>query len=260
MSSQKSKIYINTTFDLKILNIVVKRNWYWCAIISILFFVSAFLYVRYTKPVYESKMLIQLNSDNQGADLLGFEDAIKEGAIAKEIELLRSQLLFEKAVADMPLDVSFYAKGEFLTKTLYKQGTIEIKSLIIKDSTFFGTPVHLSTIDDNVTMNFEYNGVSYNYEFLPNSILKTPFFEMRVNVANWVAFVNNTRINELYFELNDNRIISRRLRSGLTVAAVDQNAKTVELSYRSHSPLLAMEMIQSLTSNFFKYDENIKKI
>ncbi|RYM35694.1 polysaccharide biosynthesis tyrosine autokinase [Brumimicrobium glaciale] len=259
MNSQKGKIFVNTTFDLKVLKIVIKRNWYWCAIISILFFVFAFIYVRYTKPVYESKMLIQLNSENQGADLLDFKDARKDGSIAKEIELLRSQLLFEKAIDDLPLNVSLYARGEFLTETLYKQGTIRIKPLIIKDSSLFGTPIFLSAFDDKVIMNFKYNGGNYNYKFSPNSLLKTPFFDMRVSIDNWDQYLANTTSNKLYFVLNEKKSIARQLRSGLTVTPVDPNARTVELSFRSHSPTLAMEIVQSLTANFFKYDENIKK-
>ncbi|PWH85166.1 polysaccharide biosynthesis tyrosine autokinase [Brumimicrobium oceani] len=259
MINQRGKIFVNTTFDLKVLKIVIKRNWYWCALISILLVVSAFIYVRYTKPVYESSMLIQLNSENQGADVLDFKDIRKEGTIAKEIELLRSQLLFEKAVADLPLTVSLYAKGEFLTETLYKQGVVRIMPLIIKDSSLFGTPIFLSSMEDKIIMNFKFNGGNYNYKFAPNSLLKTPFFDMRVIVDNWSQFVLNSTSNKLYFELNDKSTMSRRLRPGLTVTPVDANARTVQISFRSHSPLLAKEMIQSLTANFFKYDENIKK-
>ncbi len=259
MGIQKGKIFVNTSFDLKVLKIVIKRNWYWCAIISILLFVGAFIYVRYTKPVYESRMLIQLNSENQGADVLDFKDMRKEGTIAKEIELLRSQMLFEKAVSDLPLTVSHYAKGEFLTETLYKQGTVRISPLIIKDSSLFSIPIYLTHSEGKVLMSFIHKGGSYNYKFSPNSLLKTPFFDMRVRIDNWEQFVLNSTSNKLYFVLNETKSIARQLRPGLIVVPVDQNARTVEISFRSHSPLLAQEIVQSLAANFFKYDENIKK-
>lgn len=259
MNSQKSNIFVNTSFDLKVLKIVIKRNWYWCAIISLLLVITAFLFLRYTKPVYESKMLIQLNSENQGADILDFKDVRKEGTIAKEIELLRSQLLFEKAVSDLPLTVSHYAKGEFLTETLYKQGTVDIQLAKLKDESLSGIPIFLSTSDKKVIMSFTHKGGDYNYKFSPNSLLKTPFFDMRVDINDWNQFESNTKSNKLYFELNQTETIARRLRSGLLVTPVDPNARTVEISFRSHSPLLAKDIIQSLVENFFKYDENIKK-
>src|SRR5690554_6958368 len=116
MKGHQKKIIVNTGFDIEILKLVIKRNWYWCALIFALFGTSAFLYLRYTKPIYESRTLIQINSENQGADVLDFKDVRQEGSIAKEIELLRSQVLFEKAIANLPLQVSHFAKGDLLDR------------------------------------------------------------------------------------------------------------------------------------------------
>lgn len=259
MNSHKSKIFVNTNFDLKVLKIVIKRNWYWCAIIFSLLFLSAFLYLRYTKPVYESNMLIQLNSENQGADVLGFNDIRKEGTIAKEIELLRSQMLFEKAIDDLPLTVSYYSKGEFLTETLYKQGPIELIPVEIKNQSISGKPIYLSTSGNKAVMSFTHNGESFAYKFSPNSLLKTPFFDIQVNINDWNSFVSSTINNRLYFEINEIQNISRQLKPGLTVTPIDHNARTVQVSFQSHSPALAKDVTQSLVKNFFTYDENIKK-
>lgn len=259
MSSQKSKIFVNTHFDLKVLKIVIKRNWYWCVLISVLLSLLAFLYLRYTKPVYESHMLIQLNSENQGADVLDFNDARNNGSIAKEIELLRSQMLFEKAIEDLPLSVSYYSKGEFLTETLYKQGPLELIPVKVKDHSMRGKPIFLSTSGKKVVMSFTHNGESHAYKFSPNTLLKTPFFDIQVNIEDWKSFENNTKSNQIYFEINENELISRRLKPGLTVVPIDQSARTVQVSFKSHSPTLAKDVTQSLVHNFFKYDENIKK-
>ncbi|WP_107038457.1 exopolysaccharide transport family protein [Brumimicrobium mesophilum] len=259
MSSQKSKIFVNTNFDLKVLKIVIKRNWYWCALISILLFLLAFLYLRYTKPVYESNMLIQLNSENQGADILDFQDARQDRSIAKEIELLRSQMLFEKAIADLPLSISYFSKGEFLTETLYKQGPIEIIPVEVKDDLMRGTPIYLSSSGQKAVISFTHKNDTFVYKFSPNTILKTPFFDAQVKVTDWKQFETNSKNNQLYFEINEITRISRQLRSGLTITPIDQNARTVQVSFKSHSPSLAKDIIQSLVNNFFKYDENIKK-
>src|SRR5690554_6981265 len=91
MEVYPKKTFVNTTFDIEVLKLVIKRNWYWCLLIFTLFSVTGYLYLRYTKPIFESRMLIQINSENQGADILDFKDVRQEGSIAKEIELLRSQ-------------------------------------------------------------------------------------------------------------------------------------------------------------------------
>lgn len=259
MSSQKGKIFVNTSFDLKILKIVVKRNWYWCLLFSMLLVLTAFLYLRYTKPVYESNMLIQLNSENQGADVLDFKDARKDASIAKEIELLRSQMLFEKAVSDLPLSVSLYAKGEFLTESLYRQGAIHISVKELKDESITGKPIYMSSDEGKIVIQFKHNENDYRYKFESGALLKTPFFSIQIEIDNWKAFQDNSLNNKLYFEFNNIKRIAQRLKSGLMVTPVDPNARTVQISYQSHSQALAQDITEALVQNFFKYDENIKK-
>lgn len=259
MINQKGKIFVNTTLDFKVLKIVIKRNWYWCVLISLILGILAFSYVRYTKPIYESKMLIQINSENQGADVLGFAEARSDGSIAKEIELLRSQMLFEKAVQNLPLTVSHYAKGEFLTETLYKQNSVSIDPVLLKDSSLFGVPIYLSVDEEKVLMRFNHKGVDYNYKFIPNSLVQTPFFKMRVDILNWNQFKTNSSNNKYYIVLNEDKVLANNLHSGLSVSLVDNNAKTVEVAYRSSSPQLATDMVKSLVSNFFNYDEDLNK-
>ena len=164
MEEHQKKIFVNTSFDIEVLKLVIRRNWYWCLLIFVLLSVTSFLYLRYTKPVFESRMLIQINSENQGADILDFKDIRQESSIAKEIELLRSQLLFQKAISDLPLQVSQFAKGEFLTEKRYKQGNFEIKPLILKDSSLCDIPLYLSVDGDKVVIDFTHKSIKYQFK------------------------------------------------------------------------------------------------
>jgi capsular exopolysaccharide synthesis family protein len=259
METHQKKIFVNTTFDIEVLKLVIKRNWYWCLLIFILFFIAGFLYLRYTKPIYESSMLIQINSENQGADILDFKEIRQESSIAKEIELLRSQMLFQKAISDLPLQISQYAKGEFLTEKRYKQGVFDVKPLILKDSSLCDIPIYLSAEGENVVLNFNFKNKTHEFKVRPNEILKTSLFDIKVSIVSWETFKNDASVNQLYFFFNNLKTISSKLAGGLSVQPVDQRAKTVSVSYRSHNPNLAMDIITSVTNNFFKYDDNLKK-
>ena len=153
--NKQQKIFVNTSFDLDIVKVILRRNWYWCILICGLLFGAAFTYLRYTKPVFESSILIQLNDENQGRDVLNFNNLREENSIAKEIELLRSQLLFKEAVKDLPLRVSNFAKGDFLTDNRYKQGTFRIQPLLLKDSILSHTPIYLTSKNKKVQLNFK---------------------------------------------------------------------------------------------------------
>src|SRR5690554_70403 len=191
MEVNQKKIFVNTTFDLEVLKLVVKRNWIWCALIFILFSILGFLYLRYTKPVYESSVLIQINSENQGADILGVKDIGKDNSTAKEIELLRSELLFQKAIKDLPLQISQYAKGEFLTEKRYKQGNLEIKPLLLKDSSLCDIPIYISCEKEQVVIDFTHKGKIYQLKTQPNEIVKTEFFDIKISVDDLGVLKND---------------------------------------------------------------------
>jgi capsular exopolysaccharide synthesis family protein len=257
--NKQQKIFVNTSFDLDIVKVILRRNWYWCILICGLLFGAAFTYLRYTKPVFESSILIQLNDENQGRDVLNFNNLREENSIAKEIELLRSQLLFKEAVKDLPLRVSNFAKGDFLTDNRYKQGTFRIQPLLLKDSILSHTPIYLTSKNKKVQLNFTKQGKSYHFEVAPNTVLKTSFFDVKLIISNFDQFRKDAKTNKLFFKFNDSRQLTNTLISKLKVRAVDQNARTVEISYRSYSAPLAKDIVTSVADNFFKFDEDRKK-
>ena len=132
MEGNNKSIFVNTSFDIDILKIVIKRNWYWFVLIAFLLMTFAFIYLRYTKPIYESKMLIQISTEDQGADVLDFKNLNEESSISREIELLRSEYLFEKALSRLDLQVSLFAQGDVLTEKRYQQNTFDIREINLK--------------------------------------------------------------------------------------------------------------------------------
>ena len=62
-------------------------------------------------------MIIQLGNKDNAKDIIEVENINMKGEdISPDIELLRSQFLFEKAIQLINFNVSFYAKGQFLTE------------------------------------------------------------------------------------------------------------------------------------------------
>ena len=90
---------INKEYDPLILQTVLKRNWWIPLFLMTVLGMIAFFYLRYTKPVYESSMVIQLSDQDNAKEVINFENInIKENDLSPTIELMRSQLMFEKAV------------------------------------------------------------------------------------------------------------------------------------------------------------------
>jgi len=81
-------------FDLGLLINILKQSWIWMILIVALSGASAYTYIHYTAPEYESSSIIQIISDNQANRLLNVEDIYQSEDISKDIELLRSEEFF----------------------------------------------------------------------------------------------------------------------------------------------------------------------
>lgn len=260
MEKGNSSIYVNTNFDIDILRIVIRKNWIWLVLITAVLLSSAFLYLRYTKPVYESKMLIQISNEDQGADVLDFKNIKEDASISREIELLRSEYLFEKAMNRLDLQVSLFAEGDVLTEKRYNQSTFYVEYSHIKDSSVFHIPIYIKPKAQGlVELSMQHHNKKLKWDVKPNKLLATPYFDLEIEIPNWKNFVTDAETNVLYFHFNSEDNLAGKYLSGLDVRPVDIQAKTIEISYRNTNANLAQDITKAIGDAFFEYDEKYTK-
>jgi len=109
----------NTELDIILLLKIFKRNLFlFIAIITICVVVS-FVYLRYTIPIYQSQLVLQVGSENTANKVLQVDNFSQKEDIAKDVELLKSKLLFKRALSKLQIKVSYYNQGNFLNKEIY---------------------------------------------------------------------------------------------------------------------------------------------
>ena len=140
----RNKTALNTEFDSRILGTVLKRHWYVPFLYISIFSIMAFFYIRYTKPVYRSNTIIQIIQDDQTSRVLGTASiGIDKNILSKEVELLKSDVLFTQAIQSLNMETSIFAEGEVLTKDLYRTALFEILIYSLFDSTLIGKRIDL---------------------------------------------------------------------------------------------------------------------
>lgn len=98
---------------------------------------AAFLYLRYTVPIYGvgGTMLIKNDQGNGRPDK--FEELFGNSRtqnLQNEMEILRSRPLMERVVKALHLQYSYYVKGKIKTVNIYNQGPFLVRSLHLNDS------------------------------------------------------------------------------------------------------------------------------
>lgn len=97
----------------------------------------AFIYLRYSTPIYQVGGTLLIKSEQQGggrndkfSDIFGN----KSSNIQSEIEVLKSRPLMERVVKKLDLQFSYFVIGKIKTLNIYKQGPFLIDAFQLTDS------------------------------------------------------------------------------------------------------------------------------
>ena len=164
----KKKIsHLNEEFDVKLFAIIARKNFYILILLMIVSVITAFIYLRYTHPIYQSDAIIKIGSQNNANKILNMQSApIYEGMgmnlLAGNIEVLRSKLMVSRVLAKMPLDVSYFAQGTVLDEEMYKNSPFEVEFYEL-DSSYCDIPFYLKFKEKTqFELTYNYNGHKLN--------------------------------------------------------------------------------------------------
>ena len=132
MSKNKKDSFIEE-FDFKLFLNIVKKNIKYILIFFVLVFISTFIYLRYTQPVYEAKCLVQINNDNK-ADKLFEKKSFYDDDLYRKIEVMQSPVFIHRVLSKLPVDVSVFIKGKVLNYEMYKTYPFEIQYELLDSS------------------------------------------------------------------------------------------------------------------------------
>jgi tyrosine-protein kinase Etk/Wzc len=254
-----SNYVINKDFNVSIARVVLRRNWLIALAAILLMSLFAFLYLRYTKPLYESRIVIQLGEKDKGKELLEIENINTKDNISSELELLRSELLFDFALEKLNLNVSVFSKGKFLTEEKYHQSTFTVLPYELIDSNLCAIPIYLQAKNNQIEVHYELYGKKFVFNSPKNKRLKTPHFDVTIKTSSWNNFLADDNANELYFTFNNRKELVKRLLPNLVVEPVDAQAKTIEIKYIGNNAEFCHDITQSVAAAFFTYDEDMKR-
>src|ERR1700741_4329206 len=98
----------SSEFELGLFVFIARKSIYWIALFFCIAGVLAFLYLRYSQPVYQAKTTIQINSNNKAQQILNVTSYEPEDGLAKAIEVLRSTVFIKRVVNKIDLFVCYF--------------------------------------------------------------------------------------------------------------------------------------------------------
>jgi capsular exopolysaccharide synthesis family protein len=234
----------------------LRKNIPWVILIFILTNSAAYLYLRYTRPVFESSSVLKLDVKSE-ANILGFGNANQNlNDLAGEIELLRSDLFFNRVVDAFNMDISYYAYGRVLFQERYGNSPFRVE-YEIRDGTFYDRPIDIEILNDQqFVLSYPMAGEQFSRAYEFGEEIEHPGYRFVVSLTeNYRPQLNGTAY---YFTINSEQSQVRYLSSNLIVEPVNFNAKTIKVGFRGYDRQKIRDLVAVIDSVYLEYTKEKK--
>ena len=249
---------LNDEFDLKLFLKVAKINSAWIVLFFIISFLMAFLYLRYTYPIYEAKTVIQIALADKNSKLLLDKEFSAQSDISSKIELLKSPTFLDRVFNKLPLDIGYFQIGNVLNYEMYRSSPFEI-DYHNPTNELFNIPVYISFTDENnVTVSVNINNKENVYRIKTDKWQRLPMLDsIKVNVLNYEKIRKDMlglNENPYYFILSKRENLVRTYSANLEVVTENDAAGTIKMVFHERSPAKAADICNTIAEEFKKYD------
>ena len=245
-------------FELGLFLFLARKSVIWIVLLFGIAFFSAYLYLRYTPPVFEASSTIQIQSNNQAKQVLNVDALTEpENGLAEGVEMLRSKVFFKRVLSRLPLQVSYYAEGTFKVFELYKSSpyTVETK---IKNSGIIGSKIYVDFDNDHEgIVNYSFAGNKYSKSYYTDQWIEFPEISIKLKIENYDDIKKQQNIvkkNAFFFVVNDSNSIINEYYPFLDVKLLSDLAKTIKISFKDYNPQKASDIVTSVTDEYKSLD------
>lgn len=242
------------TIDFAKLRAIFLKNIFWIVLLFTICNLVAYIFIRYTKSVYEAEAEIKLEVKNE-ANEFGITKIIEDQSInllSGEIELIQSNLFLSRVIDSLKLSVSYYSVGEVLDYELYKNSPFQVTALEVP-SQHYNVNHAIREIDASTFEIVLADGSkvtsTYGRGVLVNGL--------KVIVAKSKQHIYESQ-NKYSFVLNDRQALRKYFTSRLMVEPKNFNANIIRISFQEYSPEKAMDIVNKIVSIYLLFSNEQK--
>jgi len=252
-SADKTDTFLNS-IDFKKLRSVSRKSLPWIIGILLLTNVTAYLFIRWTKPLYQSSSELKLDIKSE-ASVLGINNPLQQSYddLAGEIELIRSKLFFNKVIDAVDLEISYHFYGKVLTEERYNNSPFNV-DYVFKNRTILDQKFDVEILNrQNFVLSYSRGGKEHTNTYDFGEIISNPDFEFVITLtSNYNNEAGNG--NGLYFFIiHSKESLIDYFANNLEVEPVNLNANTIKISLKDHNKYKARDLVNAIDTLYLNY-------
>lgn len=240
---------------------ILRKSIIWMLLLPIFSLSIAHIWLRYTKPVYESTSTLKLTIKDEGVSMLGIKQLItgnNNGNLVGEIEFIRSQIIFNSVIDVMDLWVSYYEQGNILVAEYYKNPPFKVINYKIKSPAFRDKHFNIklkSSEEFELSYQMGSQLIKNNYKFgqpinspqYSLTVIKTPLYKKKFHNVPF------------YFTVNSRQKLIAYLNNNLQVGILNRSARIIGVNFRDFHPLKAHDIVHAIDTVYLQKTLENKK-
>jgi tyrosine-protein kinase Etk/Wzc len=243
------------SIDFNKLRIIIKNNWVWLALVLILINSVAYLFIRYTKNIYESESELKLDIQSN-ASQLGIKSIVEDqnvNIVSGEIEIIGSKLFLNRVLDNSNFEVSFFSIGRVLKEELFQKGPAII-AYFNKDHNLYNYPIYFKEIDQT---QFILQPGENGKELTGSYGKKISINGLELILQRNADFKKGDEIG-YYFLINSRDVLLDYLSRNLTAEPLNYNANTIRISFKDNNPFKAQAVLNKVDTLYLHYSNEQK--
>ena len=261
------------TINVKEIIFKYSKYWYYFFLCIIFCLFGAFLYNRYTTPLYSGSTTILIRDDNNaslGAENLleGLELFSGKKNLKNEIGILESYDLIAKTIQDLQFQTSYFHIGKIRTGEVYKN--VPFQAVVDSNKTqTLGIAFEVYILDEN---SFELNAKATNVrQYIPYRKAYTEQtrvnfkysakhnFGENIKTENFSFLLKKQPIfdekfigKEFYFVFHDIDNLTKKRIKNLTIAPINKEASIININSKGEVARKELDFLNQLASNYIQ--------
>lgn len=242
--------------DFNKLKIVVRSNWYWIALIFIAVNAAAYLFIRYTKNIYESESSLKLDIKKDATEL-GIKSMVEDqnmNLLSGEIEIIKSKLFLNQVLDEVNFETGFFSVGRVLNEELYRNSPATI--------TYFNKNHQLH----NTAISFQESSLNGFDLSFGNGKKVSGRYNQMVSLEDLdLILMRNDKFQKgdeigYFFIIHSRDVLLDDISKNLTAEPLNFNANTVRVSFKDYNPFKAKDVLNKIDTIYLQYSNEQKNL
>ncbi|MDO9579811.1 MAG: GNVR domain-containing protein, partial [Bacteroidales bacterium] len=249
----------------KIINFLL-RQWHWFLLFGTLGFVGAYIYYKFTKPLYSVSAYILVQEKSSGIDMKNlFSGTLDQSNnnIFNQIEIINSYYIINKTLLNLNWRTSWYKKDMLIWKGIYKQEPFDVQEaqnfVNPKGIAIYITPNSDDVYTVSVNGKLRYNNVITDVKFEEKGTFDLPFVNKYFNFT-LLKKVNNydTPDGQYYFVFNDLKDATLAYMNKVKASLKNPKTDIIQLLIEGEEPVKEGEFINELIKVYIESKINLQ--